>query len=347
MKLAERPVDAGFSDVQILHEALPELAIDEIDITCKFLGRKVDAPIIINAMTGGGGQAGAINAVLARVAADAGVVMAIGSQTVALNNPGEAESFKIVRQENPQGVILANVGAEVTPDMAAQAVGMIGADGLQVHLNVPQELAMAEGDRDFRGYLDNIHRIVETVAVPVIVKEVGFGLGRNTAAKLLQAGVQHIDVGGRGGTNFIAIEQMRGQSCNLTYLESWGITTVCSIMEVASLQLPGTLIATGGVRNPLDAVKALVVGANMVGMAAPYLRVLMEDNREGLYKEICDYKRQMAQIMLMAGARDLAGLAKVPAVITGRTREWLNERGLDTKSVARRKNNVDDLIKPV
>lgn len=318
------------------------MSVDEIDITCKFLDRQVAAPLIINAMTGGGSQAAAINATLARVAADAGVAMAIGSQTIALHDPDKSGSFKVVRRENPSGVVLANVGAEVTPGMAARAVEMIRADGLQVHLNVPQELAMAEGDRNFHGYLDNIRRMVETAGVPVIVKEVGFGLSREAARKLLQAGVRHIDVGGRGGTNFIAIEQMRDSSGDLAYLESWGITTVCSIIEVASLEIPGTLIASGGVRNPLDAVKALVLGAGMVGIAAPYLKVLLEENKEGLYREINEFKRQMANIMLMAGVKELAKLSGLAAVITGRTREWLNERGYDTKAFARRKKSMEE-----
>jgi isopentenyl-diphosphate delta-isomerase len=325
-----------------LHDAVPELSVDEIDITCKFLDRQVAAPLIINAMTGGGSQAEIINAILARGAADAGVAMAIGSQTIALHDPDKAGSFKVVRRENPSGVILANVGAEVSPGMAARAVEMIKADGLQVHLNVPQELAMAEGDRNFHGYLDNIRRMVATAGVPVIVKEVGFGLSREAARKLLQTGVRHLDVGGRGGTNFIAIEQMRDGSGDLAYLESWGITTVCSIVEVASLRIPGTLIATGGVRNPLDAVKALVLGAGMVGIAAPYLKVLLEENKEGLYREINEFKRQMANIMLMAGVKELAELSGVAAVITGRTKEWLNERGYETQIIARRKKYTEE-----
>lgn len=323
--------------MQLMHDAVPELSIDEIDITCSFLGRQVEAPLIINAMTGGGVQSGAINAILAGVAAKTGVAMAIGSQTIALDDSDQADSFKIVRKENPSGIILANVGAEMPAAMAARAVEMIKADGLQVHLNVPQELAMAEGDRNFHGYLENIGRIVETVGVPVIVKEVGFGLSREAARKLWQVGVRHMDVGGQGGTNFIVIEQMRGKSGELSYLESWGITTVCSIVEVASLNLTETLIASGGVRNPLDAVKALVLGADIVGIAAPYLKVLLEDSKEGLYREIRAFKNHMANIMLMAGARDLAQLSNVAAVISGRTGAWLTERGHDTKAFAQRK----------
>lgn len=332
----ERPVNAGFGDVQLLHDAVPELCIEEIDISCRFLERQVKAPLIINAMTGGGSQSAAINAVLAGVAAETGLAMAIGSQTIALDDPAQAESFKVVRKENPSGVILANIGAEVPPEMAVRAVEMIRADGLQVHLNVPQELAMAEGDRNFYGHLENISRIIEAVGVPVIVKEVGFGLSREAARKLRQAGVRHLDVGGKGGTNFIIIEQMRDSPGDLTYLESWGITTVCSIIELATLNLTDTLIATGGVRNALDAVKALVLGADMVGIAAPYLKVLLEGNREGLYSEIIEFKRHMANIMLMAGVRDLTQLTKVAAVITGWTREWLTERGHDTKVYANR-----------
>ena len=185
------------------------------------MGQGLSLPLIINAMTGGIQEAWDFNRDISELGAQFNIGVAVGSQTIALENRQLAESFKIVRKVNPEGLILANVAANAEPQMAVRAAEMIEADGLQLHLNIPQELAMREGDRRFKGLKDNIAEIVHLSPVPVIAKEVGFGMSRETAQQLFDTGVRFFDVGGRGGTNFIAIEQARS-GVLADEFSSWG-----------------------------------------------------------------------------------------------------------------------------
>lgn len=336
VKLEDLQSVSGFEDVSLVHNALPETAFKDISLDTRIFDQKISAPLIINAITGGGEIPEKVNEALATVARETGVAMAVGSQTVALEKTDLEQSFRIVRTVNPKGIIIANVGAYSTVDNACRAVEMIRADALQVHLNVPQEIAMKEGDRDFSGYLKNIANIVSRVSVPVIVKEVGFGLSHEVVRRLAGVGVRNFDVGGRGGTNFISIEALRG-GMNFSYLESWGITTTASLIEISSVGVAEKIIAAGGIRNPLDIIKALSLGANLVGIAGPYLKVLFEEKASGLIDNIEKTKYQMLKILLMLGIRHPAQLDQVPVVITGKTREWLSERGIVTKNYARRR----------
>lgn len=336
LKLAERPVESAFNDVSLVHNALPEIAWQDIDLKTELFGKKLAAPLVINAITGGGNVPAKINEALAIAAREAGLAMAVGSQKVAIEIPECEQSFRIVRKVNPNGLVMANVGANVSPDVAQKCIDMISADALQVHLNVPQETVMKEGDRDFRGCLKNIGNIIRQIQVPVVVKEVGFGLSREVAKRLSEVGVDNFDVGGRGGTNFITIEDLRNQ-CNQNFLESWGISTVSSLLEIVDSQIASTVIATGGLRNGLHAAKALALGAKMVGLAGVCLKVVFDHKVEGLVERLESLKRDLKKVMLMAGVRQPEQLQKVPVVITGKTREWLTERGIDTTKYARRK----------
>ncbi|NLB18278.1 MAG: type 2 isopentenyl-diphosphate Delta-isomerase, partial [Syntrophomonadaceae bacterium] len=217
-QLGNKYNSCGFDDIALVPNALPELNLEEVDTAISFLGKNLSMPLIINAITGGVDEALTINGSLARLAAQHGLGMAVGSQTIALDDKELSKGFKIVRKENRDGLILANVAANTKPRVALQAVDMIEADGLQIHLNIPQELAMKEGDRDFRGLLDNMAELARIAPVPIIAKEVGFGLSRETCQRLYGAGVRIFDVGGRGGTNFIAIEQARSGLFNDDFL---------------------------------------------------------------------------------------------------------------------------------
>ncbi|MFA5880816.1 MAG: type 2 isopentenyl-diphosphate Delta-isomerase [Eubacteriales bacterium] len=339
LKLAQRSAISGFTDVAFVHNALPEISSRDITLTTELFGRTIEAPLVINAITGGGPGPGRINEALAIAARDTGLAMAVGSQTIAVENPAYEESFKVVRRINQHGLVIANVSAKESVETALRAIDMISADALQVHLNAPQETAMKEGDRDFRGWLDNISKIVKRVCVPVIVKEVGFGLSYEAARRLNEVGVVHFDVGGRGGTNFIAIEGWRGegkQNC----LESWGITTAASLVETDSCGLSAAIIATGGITNGLDAAKALALGASAAGIAGTYLKILWEQSVDGLIQSIENTKSDLKKVLLMVGVNSPQRLQNVPVVITGRTREWLNERGINTANYARRNGLV-------
>lgn len=334
--LEDGPVANGLEDVFLINQSLPELDLEEIDVSFRFGEKTLQIPLVINAITGGHQETTTINQALSRVARRAGVAMAVGSQKAALEDKKQRASFCIVRQENPEGVIMANVGASASPEEAEEAIDMIAADALQIHLNVPQELAMPEGERCFRGYLDNIERIVQRVKVPVVVKEVGFGLSREVVGRLYERGVRWLDVGGQGGTNFIAIERERGSDRLSSEFKCWGIPTAISLLEALSLRLPLKVIASGGIRTSLEIAKCLALGAEMVGVAGYYLRLLLTRSEEVLLEEIQRCREELRAIMLMLGAANLTSLRSCPVVIGGRCREWLQQRGIDTAQYARR-----------
>ncbi len=335
LEVGDGPGSTGFEDVFLVHCCLPELTLDDVSTSTWFLGRAVGLPIIINAITGGPDDTEKINAGLAEVAADLDIPMAVGSQTTALEDPRAERTYRVVRKVNPKGLVMANVGADVSPDWAKRAVEMIEADALQVHLNAPQELFMNEGDRDFRGCLERIGQIVRTCGVPVIAKEVGFGVAAEEAAWLVETGVQALDIGGKGGTNFIAIEAYRrGEKLDPGFLH-WGIPTAVSLVEVAeTVGEEVEVVASGGIRSGEDLVKALALGARMVGMAGPLLRILALEDVDALRNWLQSVGSNLKKYMLMMGAGDPSQLPGCRLVITGRTAEWLQRRGYDINRFA-------------
>ncbi len=330
---------AGFADVHLLHRSLPELNWDELNTRCFFLGKEIGAPLMINAMTGGHSAVLEINRSLARAAKETGLPIALGSQRAAIEDKNVVDTFRVVRAENPAGVVIANLSAGCTLKDAKQAVEMLEADALQLHVNVPQELAMAEGDRDFRGLLAGIAEITANLPVPVIVKEVGFGMTRETVAQLYRAGVKYIDISGRGGTNFIAIEQERtpnGISAGIEDISDWGIPTAVSIVEARAERLPVFTVASGGVRSSHDIAKALALGADLTAVSKPFLQTLLYLGYPALIKHIETLITGLKKVMLMCGATGIPQLKKVPLVISGQTKEWLVARNIDVYHYARR-----------
>lgn len=318
----------SLEDVQLIHQSIPELDLSDIDLSCSFLGKKLAMPLLVNAITGGIDQALTINRDLAQVAGKMGIAMAVGSQTISLEDHGLKDSFKIVRDVNPDGLVLANVGANTKPDQAFRAVEMIAANGLQLHLNVPQELAMPEGDRKFRGLIDNIARIVLNSPVPVIAKEVGFGLSRESAVKLYEAGVRLLDIGGQGGTDFIAIELARGGLLSRDFF-AWGIPTAPSIAEVRSTGLPVTLVASGGIKSGLSAAKAIAMGADLVGMAGYVLKTWSTGGASAVESHLKGFEYEMKCGLLMTGVSRPHELKQVPLILGGRTAQWLACRDIN------------------
>jgi isopentenyl-diphosphate delta-isomerase len=337
LALADGPGVSGFADFSLVHNCLPGISWTDIDLTTSLAGIKLNHPFIINAITGGADDVGRINGGLAEVARRTGAAMAVGSQYAALENPEVRQSYEIVRQIYPEGVFFANLGAHTTPRQAAEAVAMIGASAIQIHLNVAQEIIMAEGDRDFTGYLDNIAAIVQASAVPVIVKEVGCGIAREQAAALIAAGVRAIDVGGTGGTNFLAIEAARSGASLAADTLGWGIPTAISAAEVAE-ELPKhvDMVVSGGVRTAQDAVKALALGGKAVGLAGPVIKILQSQGIDAAEQWLLGLIDDMRRLMLLVGAARIKRLTAVPLVITGYSREWLTNRGIDVTKYARR-----------
>lgn len=302
--------------------------MDEIDLSTSFLGREMDLPIIVNAITGGTAKAEKINKFLARMAKKYNIAMAVGSQTIAIKSPELANTFKVVRQENPQGIILANIGANEDVAHVIKAIEMITADAIQLHFNIPQELAMREGNRNFKGVLPNVREIVKHSPVPVIAKEVGFGFSKETILALFNAGVKIFDIAGKGGTNFIVIEDQRGGMFQGEF-DDWGIPTAYSLAETLSLKLPIQVISSGGIRTTLDITKSLAIGADYVGIAGLFLKLIINQNEKNLEKIVNNMIYRLKASLLMCGAKNIRELRQKPVIITGQAREYLKARSID------------------
>lgn len=337
MQQESGPLAAGWEDIYFIHQALLSGSRETVLTGTTLFEKNLELPLIINALTGGASGLEKINGSLARVARELGIGLAVGSQTAGLKNRKVRHTYEIVRRENPTGLILANVSALVKPEDAKAVVEMIEADALQLHLNGAQELVMPEGDRDFTSLALNIQKIVEAVGVPVLVKEVGFGLSRETALALYRLGVRALDVSGAGGTNFAAIELARSPEKKMEFLRRWGLPSAISLLEVKELGLPLTLVASGGINEAPEMGKALGLGADVAAIAGPFLKTLVQEGEEGLKKRIRTMGEELKTLMLLVGASTLPELAAVPLVITGFVREWCEQRGIDTRAYAQRK----------
>jgi isopentenyl-diphosphate delta-isomerase len=269
-----------FDEYHFEHAALPEIDFDDIDIGVDFLGRRLAAPLLVSSMTGGTEAAGLINRNLAAGAERTGIAVGVGSQRKALEDPAKADTFK-VREVAPSVPLLANLGAvQLNSGLGAreclQAVEMIGADALILHLNPLQEAIQPEGQRNFAGLLPKIGEVVRALPVPIVVKEIGCGISAATARALAGQGIRIIDTAGVGGTSWARIEAERAGDLDLgEVFAGWGIPTPLSIREVRSVG-GLTVIASGGLRNGIDVAKALALGADLAGMAYPFLQAATE-----------------------------------------------------------------------
>lgn len=338
LKTAEDRINR-FEDITFVHRSLPESSFAQIQLCTKIGELLLSSPIFINAMTGGGGERTLeINQKLAAVAKETGLAMAVGSQMAAIKDSGEEHTYKVVRRINPNGIVIGNLGWEATSEQAKLAVDLIEANALQIHINAVQELTMPEGDRDFSGALSKIEAIVKSVDVPVIVKEVGFGMGQETVRKLASVGVSIIDVGGFGGTNFAKIENERRKH-KYSFFNGWGIPTPASIIEAKDCGLPIGIIGSGGIKSSFEIAKALALGANAVGMAGFFLETLLKDGIESLLDRVKELHHELSIIMTALGVTSISELQTVPVVIAGDTHHWLTERGIDTKKYSQRKSS--------
>ena len=332
---AEHEVEAGwtgFSDVRLVHCALPECSMERIDTRARFLGHHFGSPLFIAAMTGGHAETTEVNRRLARTAERFGIGMGVGSQRAALENPDLAGSFSVVREEAPHAFLVANLGAvqlrEHGAEWAERAVEMIDANAIAIHLNFLQEAIQPEGDHDASGCLAAIQELAGSFRVPVIVKETGGGISEEVARRCRGAGVQAIETGGWGGTNWAAIESVRaGETKKAEHrgliglgarFTEWGIPSVVSLIEVA--RTGGPVIATGGIRSGLDIAKAVVLGADLCGMGLPFLAPALE-GEESLAAAVGGFQDELRAAMFLTGSPNLAELRKARFCICGRTRE--------------------------
>lgn len=337
--LGDGPAKTGFDDIHFVHNCLPEINSREISTDAVFCGEKFPLPLLINAITGGMEEGKKVNRALARAARQMGIPMAVGSQAAALELSDVCSTYQVVREENPGGFFMANLSAGASPEKVLQAVEMIRADAIQLHLNVPQEVTMPpeEGDSFFRGYLENIRCIAETSPVPVIVKETGFGMAREEALRLLDTGIAALDIEGKGGTNFIRVEEERKDSHGDDLFFQWGLSTAVSLVEVAGVAAgKADIVAGGGIRSGLDIARVLSLGAGMAGIAAPLVRCFYQGGEEAVIKYLQALEKQLRKAMLMLGAGDVYQLRKKPLVILGETGRWLEQRGISLQAFAMR-----------
>lgn len=273
-------VTNGFDRYRFEHACLPEIDFDDIDLSTTFLGKKLAIPLLISSMTGGTEQAKLINYRLAKIAQKYGIAMGVGSQRIAIEKPETSPSFAI-RKIAPDALLFANLGAiqlnyTYGLEQCLQAVEILEADALILHLNPLQEAIQPRGDLKFKGLLAKINLLCEAISVPVIAKEVGNGISASMAQKLIEAGVSAIDVAGAGGTSWAKVESERAEN-NLqrrlgrTFAD-WGIPTADCLVEVRKNFADVPLIASGGLRNGLEVAKAIALGANLAGLAFPFLQ---------------------------------------------------------------------------
>ncbi|GAC1617623.1 MAG: type 2 isopentenyl-diphosphate Delta-isomerase [Ktedonobacteraceae bacterium] len=337
------PQRANWNDINLVHQALPEVDRDGIDTTVSFLGHTLRYPIFMSSLTGGHPDVIAINRNLARAAERYGLALGVGSQRAAIVNPDLASSYAVTRENAPHAFLIANIGA---PQLIAQskhdpftlqqvhsAINMIKANALAVHMNSLQEAAQPEGDRRAFGEAAALKTLTQQLDIPVIAKETGAGVCREQALLLKACGVSAIDVGGAGGSSMSALEAARSQSrgdeqtMNIgTLYRDWGIATPIAVVETVQAGLP--VISTGGVRSGLDAARAIALGATLVGVGFPFLKAASQS-----YEKVCEVVEgiiaELQVAMQLSGASNLAQLRAADLVVTGYTRDWLTLRGFE------------------
>jgi isopentenyl-diphosphate delta-isomerase len=336
-----RTASTGFEDVHLIHRALPEINLGEVDTSSAILDHSLSAPIIIGAMTGGTSEAAKINAALAEAAEELGIGMGVGSQRAALENQRLTQTYEVARAKAPHIFMMANLGCPQFVEEARRAVGMVKADALAVHLNPLQEAVQVEGQTDFKGALNKLRELARALDVPVVVKETGAGIAAEEAEALEDAGVKAIDVSGVGGTSWAAVEYHRAKRSRRGLSErlglsfwDWGIPTVVSLVEVrSSTRLP--VIAGGGIRSGVDVAKALALGADAVSLALPLLKATV-GGRKQVLKTLQYIVAELRVAMFLTGARSVQELRAKPVVVTGKTAEWLRARGFTLEGYAKR-----------
>jgi isopentenyl-diphosphate delta-isomerase len=335
----------GLADVELVHNAMPDLDIESIDLSSCLFGKRLDAPIIISAMTGGHPATKKVNENLAKAAEELGLGICVGSQRAAIEDPRLEDSFRVVRDVSSKLLVVANMGAAQLlepdpPGFAEKAIEMIGADAIAIHLNPLQELVQPMGDTKYRGVLKGISSLAKSLSKPIIAKETGCGISRDVAEKLIEAGVAAIEVAGAGGTSWAAVEhynaQMKGDEAKAEVAETmwdWGIPTAMSICEVVSLKPKVPLIASGGVKNGLEMAKCIALGADFAGIARPLL-VPAFSGRKQVSTKLSRMIHELKVAAMLTGSSCVSELQKAPTVIKGELLNWIGQRNLGVRKGA-------------
>jgi isopentenyl-diphosphate Delta-isomerase len=313
-------------EVELLHDSLPELSVEEIVLATTVFDKQLAAPLLITGMTGGAERAGEINLELARVAQELGLAMGVGSQRAMMRHPELASTYQL-RAVAPDILLFGNIGAVQAAQMTSAELedlaGAIGADAMCIHVNPGQELIQPEGDRDFRGCLEAITEHQASMKIPIIIKETGCGLSPHTLDRIKRAGVEWVDVSGAGGTTWIGVEAQRTSADQRTLGEllwDWGIPTAASIVYAQRRGL--NIIASGGIRNGLDAARAISLGATLAGMALPWLKAVHSGGADEALHYGENLIHTLKAICTLTGASGTADLFNLPKVIGPRLERW-------------------------
>lgn len=333
-------------DVRLIHQAMPGIDFDDVTLDITMFGKKLSAPLIITGMTGGTEEAGRINGILAKAVEELGLGMGVGSQRVAIEHLEVRNTFEIARKNAPHALLLANIGA---PQVAKgyglkefqDIVQMIEADGIAVHFNASQEVFQPEGEPVYNmSIFEKLKDIQKDLGVPIIIKETGSGISMETALLARKFGFKYFDVSGQGGTSWITMEMIRDKRRGLWKAEAaekftdWGIPTAASIVEVRYSVPDSFIIGSGGIRNGLDAAKAIALGANIAGFALPALRKAFEG-----YDKLVDFLKltifEIKVAMFLTGSRNIGEFKEKPILIFGRLKEWMEEREISLSAFNR------------
>ncbi len=326
----------GFGDIELIHQASPEINLENIDLNTKIFGKKLDAPIIICPMTGGHEKGKQINTTLAKAAQNLNIAFSVGSQRAAIEKPELEETYQ-VRDEAPDILLFGNLGITQLShnyglSEAEKAIDMIDADGLGIHFNPLQEAIQPEGHGSFKGAINSLSKISSGLKHPIYVKETGAGMNGENASKFEETGIDAIDISGAGGTSWAGVETTREESRKQLgdVFWDWGIPTAVSTVEVLNnVDIP--VISSGGIRTGLEAAKALALGADLVGMGLPLFRASMQ-GEEKVVEWLEEFTLELKIAMFLSGCGNISDLSEVPLNISGKTREWFNSRDLDPDS---------------
>ncbi|SCW29680.1 isopentenyl-diphosphate delta-isomerase [Streptococcus equinus] len=307
----------SFDEMELIHHSLPDYDLSEIDLHTHFAGRDFDYPFYINAMTGGSEKAKAVNRKLAQVAQATGLVMVTGSYSAALKNPQD-DSYPS-KKDYPDLLLATNLGIDKPYELGLQTVDEMQPIFLQVHVNLMQELLMPEGEREFRSWKKNLENYATKMPVPVVLKEVGFGMDLKTIQMAHAFGIKTFDISGRGGTSFAFIENQRGG--DRSYLNEWGQTTVQSLLNLQDVVDTVEILASGGVRHPFDMVKCFVLGAKGVGLSRTVLELVEKYPVEQVVDIVNGWKDDLRLIMCALNCKTIADLRNVDYLLYGKLSE--------------------------
>lgn len=307
----------SFDDIELIHSSLPKYNVNDIDLSTHFAGQSFEFPFYINAMTGGSEKGKAVNHKLAQVAQATGIVMVTGSYSAALKND-EDDSYPTT-DLYPDLKLATNIGLDKPVPAAESTVKAMNPIFLQVHVNVMQELLMPEGEREFHMWRSHLKEYVDNIQCPLILKEVGFGMDLQSIKDAYDIGITTVDISGRGGTSFAYIENQRGR--DRSYLNTWGQTTAQSLINAQSMMDKMDILASGGIRHPLDMVKCLVLGAKAVGLSRAVLELVERYPVDDVIAILNSWKEDLRMIMCALNCKKITDLRQVNYILYGQLKE--------------------------